>query len=354
MAVTLLVTPASAQDPGEAESVHAALGAGTWIYGSQDEHAGHAGHLHTFGYAPIGVMGDHLLETGEWMVSYRFMRMDMNGPRDGTKGVSMDSVVSPTGFNYMIAPTRMNMDMHMFGGMFGVSDNFTVMAMLPYVVSDMDHVTSSGVEFTTESEGLGDLKLTGLYKLWTSGMQQLHLNSGISLPTGSINARDRTPASPTTPVKLPYPMQLGSGTFDLMPGMTYVGIHDGWQWGAQFVQTLRLDENSNQYRLGNRSDLTGWFARELVDGLDVSLRLSASRWGNIHGEDPDLVGPAAVVPTADPDLRGGRRIDLFGGLSYQRGGHRFALEVGTPVFEDLDGPQLETDLIWTLGWQYAR
>ena len=40
----------------------------------------------------------------------------------------------------------------------------------------------------------------------------------------------------------------------------------------------------------------------------------------------------------------------------QRGalrGHRLALGPGAPVHQDLDGPQLETDWMATLGWQLA-
>ena len=33
-------------------------------------------------HAPIGVMGDHMHAKGEWMVSYRFMRMAMSGSRE--------------------------------------------------------------------------------------------------------------------------------------------------------------------------------------------------------------------------------------------------------------------------------
>ena len=31
--------------------------------------------------------------------------------------------------------------------------------------------------------------------------------------------------------------------------------------------------------------------------------------------------------------------------------HRLALEVGRPAYQNLDGPQLETDWTVTLGWQ---
>jgi len=31
------------------------------------------------GHAPISVMGDHMHKMGEWMVSYRYMSMEMEG-----------------------------------------------------------------------------------------------------------------------------------------------------------------------------------------------------------------------------------------------------------------------------------
>ena len=65
------------------------------------EHAGHdmANHSH-ISNEPIGVMGAHAHSTGDWMFSYRFMRMDMEGNRDGTDRLSTRDVLS----EYMIAP----------------------------------------------------------------------------------------------------------------------------------------------------------------------------------------------------------------------------------------------------------
>ena len=40
------------------------------------------------GHAPIGVMGDHTHKAGEWMASYRYMRMEMEGSLDGSDGIS--------------------------------------------------------------------------------------------------------------------------------------------------------------------------------------------------------------------------------------------------------------------------
>jgi hypothetical protein len=61
-----------------------------------------------------------------------------------------------------------------------------------------------------------------------------------------------------------------------------------------------------------------------------------------------------LVPTVDPDLRAGERIDLALGLNWlHASGHRLALEYQKPIWQDLDGPQLETDGLLTLGWQLA-
>jgi hypothetical protein len=315
-------------------------------------HQGHgmAKHRHV-GNEPIGVMGAHAHEQGDWMISYRFMRMDMDGNRDGTDRLSSSEVLA----DYMIAPTSMTMDMHMFGAMYGVNDNITVMAMVPYVRNEMDHVTRMGGEFTTKTSGLGDIKLSGLFNISRWGMHELDFNLGLSMPTGSIDEKDDTPAGDNQ--HLPYPMQLGSGTWDLIPGLTYLGHNDKLDWGAQAIYVWRLGENDNDYTLGDRFHLTGWLAKDWTPQWSTSLRADAQWWDNIDGSDKKLPPMAPmVVPTADPELRGGRRLDLLLGVSFAPAsgwfeGQRFAAEIGAPVYQNLDGPQLETDWIATLGWQ---
>jgi len=63
-----------------------------------------------------------------------------------------------------------------------------------------------------------------------------------------------------------------------------------------------------------------------------------------------------MVPTLDPRLRGGNRVDVSLGLNYYiptgaLAGHRIAVEMSLPVLQDPSGPQLETDGVLTLGWQ---
>jgi hypothetical protein len=294
-------------------------------------------------------MGDHTHGKGEWMLSYRYMTMDMRGNRDGRSNRSTREVLQ----DFPVAPRRMSMEMHMVGVMYAPTDDLTLMAMVPLVRLHMDHINRMGVKFSTSSEGIGDVKLTGLYVLRRMGLHRVHLNMGLSVPTGSVDEKDDTPLGRQ---RLPYPMQIGSGTLDLLPGLTYLGQSEAYSWGAQSLATLRLGENTHDYKLGNRFHATGWLARRWTRALSTSVRLEWQVWKNIHGADPDL--NPALVPTADPDRRAGSRVDLAFGLNwfFRSGvlrGHRLAVEYAVPVYQWLDGPQLEADWLVTVGWQRA-
>jgi hypothetical protein len=309
-------------------------------------------HGHWSARIPVGVMGEHTHNAGEWMFSYRFMFMSMDGIRNGTDDLSTDEVLG----NFMEAPLDMDVEVHMFGIMFAPTDNLTLMGMIPYVRKTMNHVTRDGSRFKTKSEGIGDIRLTALYKFFDRGGHRLHFNGGISLPSGSIDEKDTTPAGKDQ--QLPYPMQNGSGTVDLLPGVTYLGQYGEWSWGAQIAGTIRLGKNDRDYRLGNRLDSTLWGARNWFNWFSTSLRFRYQVWGNIKGEDP-VLNPQ-MVPTADPDRQGGSRVDSLFGINFYvpKGprlirGQRLAVEVGFPIYQNLDGPQLETDWNITFGWQYA-
>jgi hypothetical protein len=304
------------------------------------------------GHAPLGVMGDHTHEKGEVMLSYRFMPMHMDGNRNGTDSLTPADVLA----QFPVTPLRMPMSMHMVGLMVAPTDKLTIMGMLPVVDASMDHVTRPGSMFTTSAAGVGDIKISGLARLLNSRRTSAHFNLGLSIPTGATDKTDVTPASAPAAAILPYPMQLGSGTWDVMPGLTFLGQADRWSWGAQGLATIRLGENDRDYRLGHRGFGTGWVAGRLNDWVSVSGRVQSTVWGNVHGADPEL--NPMIVPTADPSLRGGKRVELGVGLNFEVAsqtlhGQRLAVELMQPFWQDLEGPQLEEDWVLVIGWQYA-
>jgi len=303
-------------------------------------------------HAPIGVMGDHGHAAGELMLSYRYARMEMDGNRSGSSNRSTSEVLR----DFPVSALDMSMDMHMFGAMYGLGGNTTLMAMLPYLDKSMNLVTRMGHRFKTEAKGLGDIKIMAMHKLYEKRFddthhQRLGISLGLSLPTGDTDKKDDTPAGH---IRLPYPMQLGSGTYDPMLGMTYASFYPQWSWGAQLQTIQRLGKNDEGYRLGDEYHATTWAAYRHSDYLSAALRIDGRSWNNISGRDKEL--NPNMVPTARADLRGGQRADVGISVNFVKAdgmfrGHRLAAEFLVPFYQHLDGPQLEVDYRYTLGWQ---
>jgi len=318
-----------------------------WLQSSQAE--AHNGESHTprpDDHAPIGVMADHTHGAGEVMASYRYMRMRMDGNRDGSRQLSASEVLN----DFNVTPLDMDMEMHMFGLMYAPIDQLTLMVMLPYVRLEMDHLTGGGTRFRTNSSGVGDLKMLGLVPLWSSAESnaRIHTGLGFSAPTGSIRARDNTPGGK---VRLPYPMQVGSGSWSFTPSLTYASRIELLSWGAQASGVIRINENDLDYRLGHRAEATLWTALQWTDWASTGLRLAYSYVGNIQGADPSL--EPEVISRADPNRRKGERLDIGGSLNLLVPGNvRLSLEALAPIAQSLDGPQLEVDWNLIVGASY--
>ncbi len=313
-----------------------------------------AGHQHDHfranDYGPLSLGNTHTHKKGGWMFAYRAMFMGMAGNREGTRSIGSPGILA----NYPIAPTDMNTVMHMFGGMYAPTELLTLMVMFPYIERSMDHVTRTGSTFATQASGIGDLKVSALMPFWKRSHHQVHGGLELGLPTGSINRRDVTPMGPNQ--RLPYPMQLGSGTVDILPSLSYMGKRGHWSWGAQGSGVIRSYKNANNYRLGDEFGFSAWGGRLWFPWFGSTIHLRQRSWFDIAGSDPLL--NAAMTPTADPNLRGGTRLDLLFGLDFAvvksalKGLH-IAVEGGLPLFQSLDGPQVEMDWVFVMGLRYS-
>jgi len=314
--------------------------------------------LYNLDVVQLNVLGGHTHPAGQTMFGYQYMHVNMEGNFKNTREVSPAEVFAD-GFHTM--HTQMEMDMHMVEVMHAPTDRLTLMAMLPYKEMTMKHLTDMGTRFKQTASGIGDVEVMGLYTLFGSvrgSGHRLILNGGVSFPTGSTAVKDHANGDPSQPeVKLEYPMQLGSGTYDLLPGLTYLGDSGPWSWGAQTLESVRLGRNSSGYRFGNDYRLSLWTAYGLTDWLAPSVRVDGRWWENIHGSDP-AYGAVPHTPEARADLREGRRVDLlFGvGLYAPKGmlkGTRLMVEGGLPVYQWLKGPQLGTAWMLNLSATYA-
>lgn len=304
------------------------------------------------------------------MLSYRYMQMEMQGNRDGTDSLTPEQIAAtPNTFgmppSLRVVPTDMTMRMHMIGGMYGLTDKITLMAMGMFNTNEMDHISFQGGmgtarlgEFETRTSGIGDTTLGVIYGLDDSSYEHRQINIGlaVSVPTGSNTHEDDVliPMNTRPTLRTPYPMQISSGTFDLKPSVTARTRMGDISIGAQGSAVVRLNRD-NGYRLGNVVSATAWAAYEFAPWVSTSARLDARHQAKIRGQDLLIMAP---VQTADPDNQGGETVTALAGINLagQSGwtkGHRLALEVGLPLYRNLNGPQLETDLTVTVGWQKA-
>jgi hypothetical protein len=291
---------------------------------------------------------------GGFMFEYKFMRMTMDGLLDGTDSVSTRDIsganppagpgLPPTNnmnTPYMMSPTSMDMDMHMVMAMYGVTDNLTLMGMVNYLSNDMDmvmHMVMPGgapmlnpdlslmdMFGSMDTSGVGDTRIDGMFKLdnnWTASV-------GLSIPTGSID--EKVTMTMTNPVT----------------GMSFTNAN----MQAPYAMHYHIGENDNDYALGDVLEATGYGKYSVNSNLTLSGRLAYMKWNEIDGQDP-LLNPM-MAPTSDSDATGGTRADLLLGVSgHFAKSHMISLEVGTPILQDLNGPQMETDRIISVGYQY--
>ena len=302
------------------------------------------------GHAPISVMGDHYHKKGEFMFSYRFMPMRMEDNIQSSDDISNEDIYQ----NFMVAPQKMKMNMHMLGAMYAPSDRVTLMVMGNYISNSMDLRTGMGVDFTTESGGLGDITVSSLIKILNNNRQSLHGNVGISIPTGDIDQRDATPMM--NDAQLAYPMQLGSGTWDPSLGLTYLGQSDKLSWGAQSKYKFRLGENSENYTFGNRFDVVGWGAIKVSDYFSFSTSLSYFDTQKIDGVDADL--NPMMMPLFNTDNSGRNQLDVGIGTNFfvPKGSLkdlRIGAEIKIPAYQQVNGIQMKNTLMATFGIQYT-
>ncbi len=298
-------------------------------------------------HAPIGVMRDHIHKKGEYMLSYRYDLMNMKGMRDGTNNLSNAEVLN----NYMMSPTKMNMKMHMVGAMYGVTDELTLMAMGSYMTNDMKMVDMDGNKTKSDVSGFGDTSLTAMYGFFKDSNSHAQFNLGVSVPTGSIKKSE-------SGSRVGYPMQLGSGSYEVLPGLSYTAFKNSYSYGSQLNGQFRTNYNNSGYKLGDSYNLTAWTAKKLNEAFSVSSRLNYTVTQKTKGAYSELNTMDALMmsPTNNALYSGGRKLDFLLGVNFivpsgALKGHRLALEGGVPLYQKLNNAQMKNNYNITLGWQ---
>lgn len=309
--------------------------------------------------SPAGIMLGHEHPKGVWKVSYRYMNMMMGGILSGTTKVDDNFVFN----KYIMSPQNMRMDMHMVMGMYGITDRLSVMTMFNYnsismkmnMLPGSTHVHGSGThasnsnEMSAKTSGLGDTKLYAVYSVLKSNVHYLLLSGGINLPTGTIQMKGSSDDLMYPSQRLPYMMQMGSGTVDLMPGLTYLMKQNKVSFSAQITSVLRPFYNSLDYGLGNEYALNIWGSYKFFPWVSSSLRVEGTSLGTITGKDAMLF--EGMEPSANALNYGGENVTSYLGLNfYFLEKNKLSLEYGMPLYQNANGVQMKQKSTLYAGW----
>jgi hypothetical protein len=304
--------------------------------------------------APAGIMTDHVHGKRQWMASYTYMNMRMQGNNTGTTRASDNTVYQA----YAMAPETMTMQMHMAMLMYGVSDKLTIMAMGGYATYNMSMNMSSkmmsmpgmtmamgDMTMKSASSGFTDTRISALYNVSNTSNHRLIASLGVDLPTGTIKATGTTMLGDNQ--RQPYDMQPGTGSFGIAPGITYVRNYTKWSWGADAGADIKLNRNSLGYKTGNQYHASAWGSYKLLPFVSASLRAEYVNVDKITGEDPliAILIYQANDPTTNKANYGGQWLNAYAGLIFhfeQPVLNKFSLlaEYGMPAYQDLNGIQM--------------
>lgn len=325
--------------------------------GSQAESAPHADHAssHASSPVPAGVMYAHTLpRAGDFMIGYRTMYMRRSGDfKEGSKGAS-DAVLVANACGDVgcsAASSSMSHQMHMLDLMFAPTSWLSLMLMPTYLDNDMRlRALDGGVQDVHsnherhETGGFGDTRFGALFGLFHRDQHHIQLGLVMSAPTGDTSVRFRRDHGVERGF-VHYDMQLGSGTWDFLPSLSYLGSRGRFLFGAQATGIVRMEnEGPNGYALGDEAQVSVWGGIDLTNWLAATLRGIYTDQGRIHGR---FDRPSSLRTPGDwPSNAGGHLFDLGIGfeVSVPRGsfeGMQLSVEWLQPLAENWNGFQLE-------------
>ena len=308
------------------------------------------------GNAPIGLITDHGYKAGDVVFSQRGVVIGLHALQSGTDTIETADVLK----DYMFAPNYIITSTQIFSTTYAPHDHITLMAIMNYHERYMqmegsyqqgDHQKQPVGIYNIDSNGFGDIKFDTLLTLLKKEHLTLVGNIGVSLPAGSIAKKGDDGRV------LPYPMQLGSGSYEARPGITVFGTKEDWSYGSQLISSLPLHQNARKYRHGNTFTVTAWSTQRVNNWFQFGGRLLFSHKA-AFSSGPEL--NQSISPIHQIDSQGSTQLDIAISTDFMiptptRGPlerNRLAFEIQIPVYQNLTGIQLINRLQFTAGCQF--
>lgn len=292
-------------------------------------------------------------QRNRWSFSYTYRKLRSRGYRSGTTDFTFDEVLfSPgevrTSLNYPVVPTIICQDVHAISAGYALSDKTSINVIVPYIRQATEHISSvpGFADFVLKSEGIGDIGVRASHRKRLSERSALTLTLGARLPIGSIDKTGDTPRNGTgTLERLPYTMQIGSGTLDFTGAANFSKRSEDFNFGINTNVTFRTGKNDNDYRLGNNYGAAAWTQYSKHHWFQPGVKLSVRAIEKINGADVSLMVPGAFPFPAgitNPENYGGTKANISALLKVcpkTDCSVSFTGEIAKPIYQHLNGIQ---------------
>lgn len=316
----------------------------------------------------VEIGGEKLKHAQKWELSASFKKLDIGGYKNGTRDLSFDEVLFSAGEmrtqqNYPVVPTFICQVAFSLSAKYQIDHNTAIGVQVPYLMQDTEHISSvpGFADFTLSSKGLGDIAVGLSRKLSSRKNQNISIQAGLRLPVGDINVMGDTPRGGAgTMERLPYTMQLGSGTLDLTGGFNYGRQFNSVKLNANVNAVVRTGTNDNNYRLGNNYAANFSATHVGHTHFEPFAKASLRKINSINGIDKGLTIPGEFpfpASITDPSNYGGEKIVLTAGTKLCLDSHcdsNVTGEIGVPIYQNLNGiqPKEQSRISLALGTRF--
>ncbi len=271
-----------------------------------------------------------------WHLSLRQDYFDQSKLMHGTDSVDRGAFQYPT--DEEVQRKTINRTT-LLGADYNFSRYWGITAQLPY--TDRHHQTIAGGDTevsTSDARGIGDLRLLAHYQGFSEDAG-LGVQFGLKLPTGRYT--QRFASGPQAGQPLDRGLQLGTGTTDALFGVYKFGyLTDSLAYFGQAMAQIALDARDG-FRPGNSLNVD--FGVRYLDAGRFTPQLQL----NLHGEQRES-GRQSDRPNS-----GANYAYLSPGLGLKLSPRLEAYAfVQLPIWQRVNGLQLEPRQLWSLGVRY--
>lgn len=297
---------------------------------------------------PAGIQGGQMIQEGDLRIQYTLGRGSYGDVRFGTETVPFLDVLD----YYSGAPLDRTEMSHRVSLEYGFLE-WVTLAVSAAWLQNSRNLANEDVLVSNDASGISDITAAALVKIFDEDGITAHLNGAIEIPTGSIEKVGADLGGTTR--LLPYDMQMGSGSFTLVPGLTAAIQNEHATLGGQALAKIRLFDNGRDYRMGNEFHGNVWMGFNVGDNLSVNTGARVRTWGAISGEDSGM--DPSLEPGQDALLSSGTAVAIPAGFSLKFPGGTLAgtevlFEFVFPAYQSYDAFRQQGD--WGINFTASR